>query len=232
MQTNHEKIIILVMTILLLISMAMLGKEVALYTTSEKMIETKQPTVVIDPGHGAADSGKVGIDGSLEKDINLAIAMKVKMFLEAADVTVIMTREDDMGLYPESGDNKKVQDMKNRVSLINSSGADLTVSIHQNSYTDESVQGVQVFYYDGSEEGETLAGILQEQLITTLNPSKEREIKANDSYYLLTETNTPIAIVECGFLSNYEDAENLNDPWYQEKVAWGISMGILRYLKG
>lgn len=234
MKIENEKLVTIIVAGLLFISMIIVAKEVVVYTSSREMTEvievTENRIVVIDPGHGAADSGKVGIDGSLEKDINLAISLMVQTFLEQADVTVVMTREDDQGLYPTTGDNKKVQDLKNRVELINESDAELTVSIHQNSYTDASIEGVQVFYYTGSIEGERAAEIMQEQLITTLNPNKIREAKSNNSYYLLTETSTPIIIVECGFLSNYEEAEKLNDPLYQEKVAWGISLGILRCL--
>ena len=123
----------------------------------------KQPVVVLDSGHGGTDPGKIGVDGSLEKDINLQIAEKVKGFLEASDVTVIMTREDDCGLYQEDDANKKRADMKNRCDKINEAAPILAVSIHQNSYHEEAIFGGQVFYYKDSAEGKRLAEILQKR---------------------------------------------------------------------
>lgn len=189
----------------------------------------KKLKVVIDAGHGGIDPGKVGINQALEKDINLQIAKKVKKYLELSDVEVIMIREEDGGLYQEDTSNKKVQDMKNRVSLIDSSGADLAVSIHQNSYHEEYVKGAQAFYYATSLQGETIAEVMQETLVETLDKENGRKAKANDSYYLLKKTETPIIIVECGFLSNREEAEKLKEDAYQERMAWAICKGILRY---
>lgn len=174
----------------------------------------------------------MGINGALEKDINLAIAEKVKTFLEAEDVTVVMTREDEAGLYKESDSNKKVQDMKKRIEIIEEINPAVTVSIHQNSYHEEYVHGAQVFYYASSEEGKKLAGILQKRLIEGVDPDNTRVEKANDSYYLLTKTSSPIVIAECGFLSNRQEADALAKEEYQEKLAWAIHMGILQYLNG
>lgn len=186
--------------------------------------------VVIDAGHGGIDPGKVGINQALEKDINLAVAEKVKRYLELSDVEVIMTREGDQGLYRPEDSNKKVQDMKNRVALIDSSGADLAVSIHQNSYSEEYVKGAQVFYYATSLQGKAMAEVMQRTLTETLDRENHREAKANDSYYLLKKTQTPIIIAECGFLSNSEEAKLLTDEDYQDRVAWAIHLGILRYI--
>lgn len=158
--------------------------------------EKEKPCVVIDAGHGGADPGKVGVDGSLEKDINLKIAKKLAMFLTAADVDVVLTRETDAGLYDENVSNKKVQDMKNRVALIEEKKPALTVSIHQNSYHEEYVHGAQVFYYEGSEESKEIAERMQQVLVGQIDPDNARQAKANDSYYLLKKTSTPIVIVE------------------------------------
>lgn len=188
------------------------------------------PLVVIDAGHGGIDPGKVGVNKALEKDINLAVAKKVKRYLELADVEVLMTREGEDGLYKAEASNKKVQDMKNRVAFIDSSGADLAVSIHQNSYSEEHVKGAQVFYYATSLNGKALAEIMQRTMAETLDKENRRVAKANDSYYLLKKTQTPIIIAECGFLSNREEAELLLDGAYQDRMAWAIHLGILRYL--
>lgn len=181
------------------------------------------------PPHGGADPGKVGINDALEKDINLEIAKKLKSFLEAEGIRAVMTRTTDAGLYDENASNKKVQDMKRRLGIIEEANPVLVVSIHQNSYHEEYVKGAQVFYYQTSENSRRLAEILQEEL-KSLDAENHREAKGNDSYYLLKKTSKPIAIVECGFLSNRSEAEKLITPLYQEKLAWNIYMGIMKYL--
>lgn len=185
--------------------------------------------VVVDAGHGGIDPGKVGVNQVLEKDINLVIARKVKRYLELEGVEVIMTREGEDGFYRSEDGNKKVQDMKNRVALIDSSGAELAVSIHQNSYSEEYVKGAQVFYYATSLHGKAMADVMQKTMAETLDKENKRKAKANDSYYLLKKTQTPIIIAECGFLSNREEAELLTKETYQDRVAWAIHLGILRY---
>lgn len=107
-----------------------------------------------------------------------------------------MTRTDDNGLYKENDTNKKVRDMKNRLNIIEEAKPTLAVSIHQNSYPDPSVSGVQVFYYKDSVKSKEAAEIMQTQMIKTLKPTKERVAKDNSSYYLLKKTSVPIVIVE------------------------------------
>lgn len=187
-------------------------------------------TVVIDAGHGGIDPGKIGVDGTLEKDLNLVIALRVKKLLEQQDVEVIMTRETDTGLYDETSGNKKVEDMKNRCNLMNESAPDLVISIHQNSYHEEPIEGAQVFYYSTSVEGKKLAEGMQKELIRVVDRKNRRQAKTGDSYYLLKKTTPPICIVECGFLSNWEECKKLQNTHYQEKLAWAIHMGVLKYL--
>lgn len=218
------------MAALLLISMLLIAREAAKLVMSEKTDGYHSNLVVIDAGHGAEDSGKVGINDALEKDINLAVALRVKELLELQDVQVIMTREDDRGLYPKTGENRKLRDMKKRVELINKEKPALAVSIHQNSYTDERIYGAQTFYFTGSAEGCAAAELLQEQMVTSLDPDNKRQAKENSSYYLLKNVECPIVIAECGFLSNRKEAELLCSEEYQEKVAWAIHLGIIRYL--
>lgn len=186
--------------------------------------------VVVDAGHGGDDPGKVGVNGALEKDINLAVAKRLAVLLEQSDVKAVMTREDENGLYDADAERKKVQDMKRRIAMMEEAEPDLVVSVHQNSYDGASIKGAQVFYYTGSQEGKELADIIQNRMIAGLDPENHRVAKANDSYYLLKKTSRPIVIVECGFLSNPEEAELLADPEYQERVAWQIHMGVLQYL--
>ena len=189
-----------------------------------------RPAVVIDAGHGGRDPGKVGIEGQLEKDINLSIALRLKEYLEASDVDVILTREDDSGLYPEGERNKKMSDMKKRCQIIEKAAPDLVVSIHQNSYHEESVSGGQVFYYKNSQKGKTLAEILQKRFNYVLGEKNSRQAKANGNYYLLLHVKPPIAIVECGFLSNRAEAAKLQDEVYQDRMAWTVHMGIMEFL--
>lgn len=224
-----DKIIQTCMVICLLVSMYYLARYAAQYTMNQRQTDA-QKIVLIDAGHGGADPGKVGINGALEKDINLSIAFLVKKYLEQQDVKVVMTRNEDQGLYREESPNKKIEDLKNRLALIDASGALLAVSIHQNSYTAEKVKGAQVFYYESSVEGEKAAVIMQEQLRRGVDEQNKREAKKNGSYYLLKKSSVPTIIVECGFLSNGEEAEKLVDREYQEKMAWNISLGILQYL--
>ncbi|MDD3404361.1 MAG: N-acetylmuramoyl-L-alanine amidase [Hespellia sp.] len=183
-----------------------------------------QNIVIIDPGHGGSDSGKVGVNQVLEKDINLVIAQRLKQLLEQQKVEVQMTRESG-----ESIADSKMEDMCARVDMINRSEANLAVSIHQNSYTAESVHGAQVFYHTSSKEGKEAALILQEAL-KQLDPGNTRQAKADSSYYMLRKTERPVVIVECGFLSNWEEAEKLETEEYQIKIAEAVCSGIITYL--
>ena len=192
--------------------------------------EKKKYIVCVDPGHGGTDPGKVGINGQLEKDINLAIAKKLKTYLEASDVTVVLTRDKDMGLYSSGDAHKKMADMRKRCQLIEEVKPDLVISIHQNSYHEEAIRGGQVFYYKTSVRGKKLAQILQERFDYVLGDANKRQAKANDNYYLLLHVKEPIVIAECGFLSNREEAEKLETKEYQDRLAWTLHMGIMEYL--
>lgn len=192
--------------------------------------EQRKAVVVVDPGHGGTDPGKVGISGQLEKDINLEIAKKLKTYLEASDVTVVLTRDKDMGLYSSGDAHKKMADMRKRCQLIEEAKPDLVISIHQNSYHEEAIRGGQVFYYKTSVKGKKLAQILQERFDYVLGDANKRQAKANDNYYLLLHVKEPIVIAECGFLSNGEEAKKLETEEYQDRLAWTLHMGIMEYL--
>lgn len=230
--TGYKEYLFLFFTILLLFfSISLIDTHTSSVLSSQ--VSSSAPfTVVIDAGHGGFDSGKVGIDGTLEKDINLSIAKKLEKLLLASDIHVIMIRNEDIGLYEESSNNKKRQDMANRARLMNEANAHCIVSIHQNSYPEESVDGAQVFYYTGSKQGQRLATLIQQELIDDIDPSNHRTQKSNDSYYLLKNVSAPIVIAECGFLSNWAESKKLVDDTYQQKLAWAIHMGILQYLNG
>ena len=191
--------------------------------TRETFKLSDETQVILDAGHGGIDVGKTGVNGEKEKDINLEISKKIKRFLSDSNVTVKMTREGDERL----ADSQR-EDLKARTDIMNG-GALLAVSIHQNSYRDPAVSGAQVFYYTDSEEGRTAAGMIQAEL-NALAPDNEKEIRANDSYYILKNTRIPTVIVECGFLSSYTEAEKLADDEYQNRIAEAVSEGILQYI--
>ena len=186
---------------------------------------TGKQTVVLDSGHGGSDSGKVGINGAKEKEINLLIAKEIRRLLEKEKIEVIMVREKD-----EELGKSKVEDLKYRVKIMNEVSPILAVSIHQNSYHEENVFGAQVFYYQTSTEGEKAAGIIQDAL-QKVNPDNTKKIKANNTYYILKKTEVPTVIVECGFLSNYKEAQKLVTEDYQKSVAEAEAEGILSYIK-
>lgn len=224
-----KRVMEMMMSVLLLISVFFLSKEAAVVSneTSEK-----EKVIVIDAGHGGADPGMIGIGGLEEKGINLAVSMKLKEALENQGFTVVMTRQEDKGLYEEGTRNKKVQDMQNRIEIMEKAKPILAVSIHQNSYTEESVKGPQVFYYETSAEGQKLAVNIQSALNTELSTERPRKEKGNTSYFLLKKSPCVLNIVECGFLTNKKEAELLQTEEYQQKIVEAVVKGIVQYMEG
>lgn len=221
------------MAVILLVLVYVISSHAGKMTAGISVTTGKEkPVVVIDAGHGGNDPGKIGVDGTLEKDINLQIAQKLKKYLEASDVEVVLTRDDDKGLYTEKDSKKKMADMKRRCEIINDVSPALTVSIHQNSYHQEEIYGGQVFYYKNSEKGKKLAEILQDRFDYVLGEENTRLAKPNDNYYLLLHVKTPIVIAECGFLTNRKESSLLNTEDYQDRVAWTLHMGVMEYLNG
>lgn len=219
----------LLMSILVLICACVLARKGSVFVAGRQVKQQKE-CIVVDVGHGGFDSGKIGVNGELEKDINLQVALKLKKALEKDGMKVVMTREEDKGLYDESASNKKVQDLQRRCDLINNEKPTLTVSIHQNSYTSPDIKGAQVFYYATSIESKKLAELIQNALVKQADPQNHRQAKSNDSYYILKKTTSPIVIVECGFLSNPGEAKKLSDEAYQETVASAVRSGIYEYI--
>ena len=224
-----KRVMEMMMAILLLISVFFLSKEAAV--VSNETAE-KEKVIVIDAGHGGADPGMIGIGGLEEKGINLAVSMKLKEALENQGFTVVMTRQEDKGLYEEGTRNKKVQDMQNRIEIMEKAKPILAVSIHQNSYTEESVKGPQVFYYETSAEGQKLAVNIQSALNTELSTERPRKEKGNTSYFLLKKSPCVLNIVECGFLTNKKEAELLQTEEYQQKIVGAVVKGLVQDMEG
>lgn len=183
--------------------------------------------IIVDPGHGGFDPGKPGIAGLDEKDLNLKIALLLRNYLENAGAVVIMTRTTDDDVDGMDGVKHKSTDMVQRKKL--SEGGDILVSIHQNSFTQASVHGAQTFYNSKSEEGEALAKSIQKSIKEIADIDNRREAKSNTNYYVLKATQLPAVIIECGFLTNPEEERKLNNDAYQNRMALGIYLGILRY---
>lgn len=222
-------------TLLLLLGILLFGNSFFERAEREQAIGTlgntnNMPVVVIDAGHGGKDPGKVGINGALEKDINLCIALRLKNLLEQNNISVIMTREEDRDLASEQAVNRKNEDLRARAKLIEESAPAVMVSIHQNSYTSEEADGAQVFYHAGSEEGKLLGTMVQKQLKNEIQDGNHRVAKSNKEYYLLKKAGCPAVIVECGFLSNSAEAALLGTEEYQEKLAFAIHLGIMEYI--
>ena len=190
----------------------------------------KQQTILIDPGHGGSDPGKVGSGSILEKDINLSLSLQLKKILEKEKFKVYLTRDGDYNLA-SSTSNVKISDLKNRKQQIFDLEPAAVISIHQNSYPSGEVSGAQVFYYQGASDSKLLADSIQSALIKGLDPSNRRQAKSNADYYLLRDNPYPTVIVECGFLSNAEELKKLQSKTYQKKAAKCIRDGLKKYLK-
>ena len=219
-----KKIMELIFALAVLAGLLFAGDKVRTYVSVQQE-NVRRNLVVLDPGHGGRDPGKVGAQGEQEKDINLAISLKVKERLEKDGMEVVMTREKDVMLADEDASNKKLEDLNNRIRIINERQPAVAVSIHQNSYSDASVKGAQVFYFTHSDKGKQAAEAMQKELLE-FDQEHTRKIKANDTYYLLKKTEVPTVIVECGFLSCPEEEALLTDEAYQKKLAEAIAKGI------
>lgn len=194
---------------------------------------TNKKTIVLDAGHGGTDSGAVGINGELEKNINLAIVRDLSDMLTLSGFNVVLTRDSDISIHDEGVKGtreQKVSDMKNRLDIINKYGDCLFLSIHQNKFTEPEYFGAQIFYTANNPDNRMIAQIMQDNF-KTIQPGNDRQIKQEgDELYLFKNTKIPAVLIECGFLSNPDDAANLSDTDYQRKVAYTIYNGILTYL--
>ena len=191
--------------------------------------------VILDAGHGNPDGGATNSNGEIiESDLNLQITLKLQNLLESANCTVILTRSDENGIYEAKASSireKKISDMKNRVKIANDSEADILVSIHMNKLEQTQYSGWQTFYKKDDEHSKSLAEKIQMNLNNFIKTENNRNIKSISGIYLSKHVKIPMVIVECGFLSNYEESQLLKTDNYQNNLAWSIYVGIMDYFK-
>ena len=192
-------------------------------------------TVVLDAGHGGMDGGAVGISGTLEKELNLKVAKRLKKMLKEGGATVKMTREKDESIHDSSAGTVREQkrsDLSKRRDLAMSPDTDMFISIHMNKFEQSQYRGAQIFYAD-NDKSRDLADKIRERIIPVSEKSDIREIKpAYSTMFILNGTENPAVIVECGFLSNPDEEQLLKDKEYQEKIAKSIYDGICDYIAG
>lgn len=186
--------------------------------------------IVIDAGHGGVDPGAVGPNGVREKDITLEVAKRLGLVLSQSGAAVILTRDSDADLSDESTKGllaKKREDLRRRVEIANERGAEAYVSIHVNSFPSASSSGAQTFYQAGQEDGKFLAEAIQNELKRVLRNTR-RQAKGMD-FYTNRETKMPSVTVEIGFMSNPEEERMMLQPEYQDKIVWGIFVGLINH---
>lgn len=226
---RRKRLIFIIFTCLLALSLFLHHEK------SENVFSFKQTKrIVIDAGHGLPDGGAVGMNGTIESTLNIKIARLVESALAKKGYSIIMTRTDDNAVANDGQTlaQRKRSDMYKRLEIINSSDADMFVSIHMNKFTDSRYFGAQVIYSDNFEESEQLASFIQEGLCRLPeNTSKRTHSKAPSGIFLLKNAKIPAVIVECGFLSNYDEEKLLNTTHYQKQLCEAIVKGIEDYYK-
>lgn len=202
------------------------NKSVDVYVQNK--IEDNRTCVIIDAGHGGVDGGAVSCSGVEESKLNLEIAIRLRDLLHLLGIQTYMIRTDDISVYTygETIAAKKVSDLKNRVNIINAITNGVLISIHQNYFEDSRYSGAQVFYKDDP----TLAKQLQTAFVKTINPGSNRKVKKATGIYLMQNVKCPSALIECGFLSNWEEESKLKSPEYQKKISSVIGCVMSCYI--
>ena len=204
------------------------------YKSADVMATTLEgKTILIDPGHGGIDAG-ASEGNAVEKTINLEVAMLLKGYIEENGGVVYMPRTEDTNTADPNrpkGVTQKMSDLKTRKQNITDTSADIFISIHMNKFAQSQYKGCQVFYDGKSAESKRLGETIQKSVLDVLKDGNGRKAKATgDKIYVLKGNTIPSVLVECGFLSNPGEAKLLTTPDYQRKLAWGIYVGIMRYL--
>lgn len=190
--------------------------------------------VILDAGHGGEDSGAIGVNGALEKDLNLQLARAIGTILEEKGYIVVYTRTDDRLLYTEEENIKgirKISDLKNRCSFAEKYPESIFVSIHMNSFGSKKYSGLQVYYTEGNDESYSLAQSIQSKVKNDLQKDNNRVIKSGSNIYLLENIQNTAVLIECGFLTNPEECEKLSKKDYQKELSFSIVCGIIEYIE-
>lgn len=203
-------------------------------TIATNSIPITSHVVVIDAGHGKPDEGAVGMYGTTEEAINLKISLKLQKLIEQSGGKVYLTRSDENGIYSQDSVNikqKKASDIKNRVNIGSQEDVDVFVSIHLNKYPESIYKGWQTFYQESSEDSKNLATFVQNGISNTIDIENNRVPLPIKNIYIMDHMTKPTITVECGFLSNEDEVKRLGDDEYQNKLAWGIYIGIQDYFQ-
>ena len=190
--------------------------------------------IIIDAGHGGEDSGAVGVNGALEKDLNLAISLEVGRCLEEKGYIVVYTRTDDRLLYTEEENIKgirKISDLKNRCKVAARYPSSIFVSIHMNSFGSAKYSGLQVYYSEKNEASGILADSIQSKVASDIQKDNKRNIKPGKDMYILENIENTAVLIECGFLSNKEECKKLSEKEYQKQLSFSIVCGIIEYIE-
>lgn len=232
-----SKIALVIFPCLLVIAALLIGYFITFHRMSQASADENpslnKRILVIDAGHGGEDSGAIGVNGSLEKDINLALAMIIGEELTKKGFAVYYTRTDDRMLYKESENVKglrKLSDLKTRIEIAEQYDSPLFISIHQNSFGSPQYSGLQVFY--GKSKGSNaLAESIRQSVKSELQPNNNRVCKEGKGMFLLENCDFPSVIIECGFMSNKEECEKLSEKEYQKQLSLVIVCGIIDYIE-
>ena len=190
-------------------------------------------TIILDAGHGGEDAGATGVNGALEKDLNLSMSKILGEMLIDKGFAVIYTRSEDKMLYAEFENIKglrKISDLKNRCKVAKNYPNALFVSIHMNTFGDSQYSGLQVYYSENNQDSQALAEAIQSNVRKEVQPSNNRKIKPGKSIYVLENVENTAVLIECGFLSNMEEAEKLSEKEYQKLLSFSIICGIIEYI--
>lgn len=235
MKIGKKSIIAIITAFLIILSAMLYLTFMANFSAAEaSSMPITQKTVIVDAGHGGDDGGAIGIDGTVEKDINLDIALKLEKILKFYGFNVIMTRMQDVMTCDDGLDSlrkRKISDIHNRFELMRKNPDAIFISVHQNKFEDSSQHGTQVFYSGNDERSKELAEAIQTSVTLTLQRKNDRVVKKSGSgIYLLYHAKIPAVLVECGFISNSDEVKKLKDESYRMKLAILIADGLLKYL--
>ncbi len=234
MKIGKKSIIAIITAFLIILSAMLYLTFMANFSAAEaSSMPITQKTVIVDAGHGGDDGGAIGIDGTVEKDINLDIALKLEKILKFYGFNVIMTRTQDVMTCDDGLDSlrkRKISDIHNRFELMRKNPDAIFISVHQNKFEDSSQHGTQVFYSGNDERSKELAEAIQTSVTLTLQRKNDRVVKKSGSgIYLLYHAKIPAVLVECGFISNASEEQMLNSDEYKDRFTTAITNGILLY---